>query len=115
MGQEGQSSESEPLIQPYLLALITFQVCVVVDEGHMVSDPQRGLPLELSLSKLMFSRQLARLSAAPTSNVAVATGKAAPPDAVKPPQIVCMSATMGGLSSMCEVRGFFLFSSLCSA
>lgn len=31
----------------------------MVDEAHMVGDPQRGLPLELSLTKLMHAGRLA--------------------------------------------------------
>ena len=50
--------------------------CVVVDELHMVSDPQRGLPLELSLTKLLFAKLPAL-------------------------QIIGMSATMGGEPVSC--------------
>ncbi len=47
---------------------------MVIDELHMVSDPQRGLPLELSLTKLLFAKLPAL-------------------------QIIGMSATMGGESA----------------
>ena len=47
-------------------------VCVVVDELHMVCDPSRGLPLELSITKLLFSQHADRI------------------------QLIGMSATMGG-------------------
>ena len=50
-------------------------VCVVVDELHMVCDNQRGLPLELSITKLLFSSHA---------------------DCI---QIIGMSATMGGALS----------------
>lgn len=46
--------------------------CVVVDELHMVCDIHRGLPLELSITKLLFSRYA---------------------DCI---QLIGMSATMGG-------------------
>ena len=46
--------------------------CIVVDELHMVCDPQRGLSLELSLTKLLFL------------------------DKARCTQIVGMSATMAG-------------------
>lgn len=47
---------------------------MVIDELHMVSDTQRGLPLELSLTKLLFAKLPAL-------------------------QIIGMSATMGGESA----------------
>ena len=47
---------------------------MVVDELHMVCDPHRGLPLELSITKLLFSSYADRI------------------------QIIGMSATMGGMS-----------------
>ncbi|KAL0029501.1 hypothetical protein WJX77_012503 [Trebouxia sp. C0004] len=50
--------------------------CVVVDELHMVCDPHRGLPLELSITKLLFSRYADRI------------------------QLIGMSATMGGLQEL---------------
>lgn len=49
--------------------------CVVIDELHMVCDPNRGLPLELSITKLLFSQYAERI------------------------QLVGMSATMGGTLS----------------
>ena len=45
---------------------------MVVDELHMVCDTSRGLPLELSITKLLFSQHADRI------------------------QLVGMSATMGG-------------------
>eukprot|EP00798_Chlamydomonas_sp_ICE-L_P022959 gene22959-30144_t len=51
--------------------------------AHMVSDPKRGLPLELCLSKIMH---------------AATPGNPGGPR----PQIICMSATMRGLDSMCS-------------
>lgn len=45
---------------------------MVVDELHMVCDPQRGLPLELSITKLLFSSHANHI------------------------QLIGMSATMGG-------------------
>ena len=58
--------------------------CVVIDELHMVSDPQRGLPLELSLTKLLFAKLPAL-------------------------QIIGMSATMGGepvsYMTCCQTHG----------
>ncbi len=51
--------------------------CVVVDELHMVCDPHRGLPLELSITKLLFSRYADRI------------------------QLIGMSATMGGEQVSC--------------
>ena len=45
---------------------------MVVDELHMVCDPQRGLPLELAITKLLFSSHAERI------------------------QLIGMSATMGG-------------------
>ncbi|DBA82486.1 TPA: hypothetical protein ACH3X2_000714 [Trebouxia sp. C0005] len=50
--------------------------CVVVDELHMVCDIHRGLPLELSITKLLFSRYA---------------------DCI---QLIGMSATMGGLQEL---------------
>ncbi|KAK9815292.1 hypothetical protein WJX72_001157 [[Myrmecia] bisecta] len=50
--------------------------CVVIDEMHMVCDPSRGLPLELSITKLLYS------------------------PAMRSIQILGMSATMGGLEAM---------------
>ena len=47
---------------------------MVVDELHMVCDPHRGLPLELLITKLLFSRHA---------------------DSI---QLIGMSATMGGES-----------------
>lgn len=55
--------------------------CVVVDELHMVCDPQRGLPLELSITKLLFSRYADRI------------------------QLIGMSATMGGEQVSCHDHG----------
>ena len=52
--------------------------CVVVDELHMVCDPNRGLPLELSITKLLFSRYADRI------------------------QLIGMSATMGGEQMSCH-------------
>ena len=52
--------------------------CVVVDELHMVCDPHRGLPLELSITKLLFSRYADRI------------------------QLIGMSATMGGEQVSCH-------------
>ncbi len=62
----------------------------------MVSDPQRGLPLELCLSKVMHAvaTALPRLGVGPCRNG---------------PQIVCMSATMGGLDAMCSWLSARLF------
>lgn len=45
---------------------------MVIDELHMVCDPHRGLPLELSITKLLFSKHAQHI------------------------QLVGMSATMGG-------------------
>ena len=45
---------------------------MVVDELHMVCDPQRGLPLELSITKLLYSSHAERI------------------------QLIGMSAPMGG-------------------
>ena len=50
---------------------------MVVDELHMVCDPHRGLPLELSITKLLFSRYADRI------------------------QLIGMSATMGGEQVSC--------------
>ena len=58
--------------------------CVVVDELHMVGDGQRGLALELLLTKLRFGA----------------------PQSV---QIVGMSATMGGLDALASWLGARLF------
>jgi len=52
--------------------------CVMVDELHMVCDPHRGLPLELSITKLLFSRNADRI------------------------QLIGMSATMGGEQVSCH-------------
>ena len=52
--------------------------CVMVDELHMVCDPHRGLPLELSITKLLFSRYADRI------------------------QLIGMSATMGGEQVSCH-------------
>ena len=57
---------------------------MVVDELHMVGDPNRGLALELLLTKLRFG--------APTSA-----------------QIIGMSATMGGLDALAAWLGARLF------
>ena len=46
--------------------------CVAVYELHMVCDPHRGLPLELSITKLLFCKHAEHI------------------------QLVGMSATMGG-------------------
>uniref|UniRef100_A0A1D1ZW21 DNA polymerase theta n=2 Tax=Auxenochlorella protothecoides TaxID=3075 RepID=A0A1D1ZW21_AUXPR len=50
--------------------------CIVVDEAHMVADPNRGPGLEAALSKVLASRHR--------------------------PQIIAMSATMGGLQTLSE-------------
>eukprot|EP00955_Chlamydomonas_euryale_P105658 365655-Chlamydomonas_euryale.AAC.16 len=94
--------------------------CVVVDEAHMVGDAQRGLPLELSLSKLMHaaaaSQAAAAREAAHTARTQAATQQlqqqgqwahaerqcAVAAAAGLGPQIVCMSATIGGLDAMCD-------------
>ncbi len=52
--------------------------CVVVDELHMVCDPHRGLPVELSMTKLLFSGNADRI------------------------QLIGMSATMGGEQVSCH-------------
>ena len=46
--------------------------CIVIDEVHMLNDPQRGPALELAITKILHSKHA---------------------DAI---QIVGMSATMGG-------------------
>lgn len=46
--------------------------CIVIDEVHMISDPQRGPALELAITKILHSEHAAAI------------------------QIVGMSATMGG-------------------
>ncbi|RMZ52974.1 hypothetical protein APUTEX25_001093, partial [Auxenochlorella protothecoides] len=50
--------------------------CIVVDEAHMVADPNRGPGLEAALSKVLASRHR--------------------------PQIIAMSATVGGLQTLSE-------------
>ena len=57
----------------------------------MVSDPERGLPLELSLTKIVHASKRFR------AQLDQARGDESLPC---PPQMVCMSATMGGLESM---------------
>ncbi|GAX85126.1 hypothetical protein CEUSTIGMA_g12546.t1 [Chlamydomonas eustigma] len=90
-------------------------VFVVVDEAHMVADPQRGLPLELSLSKIMHAKRnssyftnssslmmtsaQSALSSAPSSSSL--SSSLLPQPSGCHTQLVCMSATMGGLETMC--------------
>lgn len=54
---------------------------MVVDELHMVCDPHRGLPLELLITKLLFSQHANSI------------------------QLIGMSATMGG-EFVTAVRGY---------
>lgn len=49
-------------------------VCVVIDEAHMVGDPQRGLPLELALTKIVHAARLADAAAGEAGGVPAATG-----------------------------------------
>ena len=72
---------------------------MVVDEIHSLADPSRGAGLEMSLAKLLYSQQ------APSAPGCSAGGR--PPHGG--PQIIGMSATMGGLESLRGWLGARLF------
>ncbi|BDA50034.1 DNA polymerase theta [Coccomyxa sp. Obi] len=59
--------------------------CIVIDEVHMLNDPQRGPALELAITKILHSRHAAAI------------------------QIVGMSATMGGLDALSKWLNCRLF------